>query len=75
MNVAVTGLNSSQTPSPGIGVIHSLRANSQPLSITALAYEMFSDGIHSLRLADRIVELPFPQNRPEEFLKKLAYWH
>jgi len=71
--VAVTGLNSSQTPSPGIGVIHSLRIDPQvQVSIVALAYDMFSDGIHSLPLADQVVEVPFPQTHPELFLKKLG---
>ncbi len=73
IHVAVTGLNSSQTPSPGIGVIHSLKADSrEQISVIALAYDMFSDGIHSLSLADWIVELPFPQHQPEQFLKKIS---
>ncbi len=73
ISVAVTGLNSSQSPSPGIGVIHSLQAGfGTEISVIALAYDMFSDGLHSLLLAEQIVELPFPKHQPEEFLKKLA---
>ncbi len=73
IHVAVTGLNSSQTPSPGIGVIHSLKAAPRArISIIALAYDMFSDGIHALSLAEQIVELPFPQHQPEQFLKRIT---
>lgn len=73
INVAVTGLNSSQSPSPGIGVIHSLKAEGQaPVSIIALAYDKFSDGLHSLPLADQVFEVPFPPHQPKQFLERLA---
>ena len=73
INVAVTGLNSSQSPSPGIGVVHSLKMDSSArISIIALAYDRFSDGLHSLSLADQVVELPFPQHQPEQFFQRLA---
>lgn len=71
--MAVSGLNSSQSPSPAIGVIHSLKAaSSARISIIGLAYDMLLDGSYSLPLADQIVELPFPVHHPEQFLKKLA---
>lgn len=72
INVAVTGLSSSDSPSPGIGVIHSLRTvSSININIIAIAYDKFSDGIHSLPLADKVILTPFPQTHPEQFLKKL----
>ncbi|MBI4495960.1 MAG: ATP-grasp domain-containing protein [Deltaproteobacteria bacterium] len=70
LRVAVTGLSSALAPSPAIGVIHSLRA--EPMSVVAVAYDRLSDGLHSLPLADRVVELPFPSHRPEAFLKGLG---
>lgn len=76
IHVAVTGLNSSQNPSPGIGIIYSLReAPGARIYVTALAYDRFSDGLQAMNFADQILELPFPEQQPDEFLRRIAALH
>ncbi len=61
LTIAVTGLNNTDNPGPGIPVIRSLReSNEFDLRIIGLAYENLEPGIYMRDLVDRTYRVPYP---------------
>lgn len=59
--IAITGINATDNPGPGIAVIKSLRAaESFDVRIIGLAYEILEPGIFRRDLIDKSYLLPFP---------------
>jgi len=72
--IAVTGLNATDNPGPGITVIRSLRAD--PLfsgRIVGLGYDSLDPGIYSRDLVDDVYLLPYPSEGVEALWDRLAY--
>jgi carbamoyl-phosphate synthase large subunit len=70
--VAVTGLNATDNPGPGVAVIRCLRDDPSAAGrIVGLAYDSLEPGIHDPALADRVYLLPYPSSGREALLERL----
>ncbi|MBI2527509.1 MAG: ATP-grasp domain-containing protein [Candidatus Rokubacteria bacterium] len=58
--VAITGLNASDNPSPGLTVARSLRLASPPPGLVGLTHEVLATGAYVDGLWDEVRLLPFP---------------
>ncbi len=75
-NIAVTGLNNTDNPGPGVPVIRALReAKDFEVHIIGLAYEPHDPGIYMNGIADKVYRLPYPSAGSETFLERLQYIH
>ena len=76
LTVAVTGLNATDNPAPGVAVIRALLADPEfDLTIIGLAYDALDPGIYMNDLCDRVYLIPFPSSGEEELLGRLAAIH
>ena len=74
VTVAVTGLNNTDNPGPGVPVIRALRDSEFfDVRIIGLAYENLEPGIYMPGIADRIYMIPYPSDGVEALLERLAY--
>jgi carbamoyl-phosphate synthase large subunit len=74
--IAVTGLNATDNPGPGVSVIRSLRAD--PLfqgRVVGLAYDTLDPGIYARDIVDDVFLIPYPSNGAEALKERLAYIH
>jgi carbamoyl-phosphate synthase large subunit len=61
ITVAVTGLNNTDNPGPGIPVIRALRESTEfDVRIIGLAYENLEPGIYMHDLVDKTYRIPYP---------------
>jgi carbamoyl-phosphate synthase large subunit len=61
IKVAVTGLNATDNPGPGVPVIRSLRdAFGDKLEVIGLVYDTLEPGIYIPGLAERYYQIPYP---------------
>ena len=61
LTVAVTGLNNTDNPGPGIPVIRALRESKEfDVRIIGLAYENLEPGIYMHNLVDKTYRVPYP---------------
>lgn len=72
--IAVTGLNNTDNPGPGIPVIRGLReSESFTVRIIGLAYESLEPGIYMRDLVDKVYQIPYPSVGTEALLQRLEY--
>lgn len=72
-NVAVTGLNATDNPAPGVAVIRSLREEPEWSGrIIGLAYDAYDPGIFDSQLVDAVYLLPYPNTGRQELLERLG---
>ncbi|MBI2867139.1 MAG: ATP-grasp domain-containing protein [Chloroflexi bacterium] len=74
LHVAVTGLNATDDPNPGIAVIQSLRDASglgDKVRIIGLAYDALDTGIYSGELVDEVYLLPYAAQGEGALLHRL----
>lgn len=70
--VAVTGLNATDNPGPGVGVIRCLRADPEFKGrVIGLAYDSLDPGIYDPELADRIYLMPYPSEGHQAIWERL----
>jgi carbamoyl-phosphate synthase large subunit len=70
--IAVTGLNATDNPGPGIAVIRALReSESFEARIIGLSYETLEPGIYMHWLVDKTYQLPLPSAGVEDLYKRL----
>ncbi len=72
--VAVTGLNATDNPGPGVAVIRALRAD--PLfkgRIVGLAYDALDPGVYLPGLVDAAYMIPYPSAGRSAIFDRLAY--
>ncbi len=72
--VAVTGLNATDDPNPGLAVIRSLREQEQwkgQLRIIGLAYDALDTGIHSPGVIDEVYLLPYASQGTASLIHRL----
>jgi len=69
--VAVTGINASDNPAPGIGVARSLKG--QNVKIAGLAYDAMEPGIYMDWLIDKSFLIPYPSAGSEALMERLLY--
>ena len=76
ITIAVTGLNNTDNPGPGVPVIRSLRDSSLiDARIIGLAYENLEPGIYMPGLVDKTYQIPYPSSGSEPFLQRIEYIH
>jgi len=73
-NVAVTGLNATDNPAPGVAVIRSLKEESDWSGrIIGLSYDAYEPGIFDSQLVDSVYLLPYPKDGKEALLQRFRY--
>ncbi len=78
LTVAVTGLNATDNPAPGVGVIRALRAASPKDGIgriVGLAYDALDPGAYAVDLISDVFLLPYPSQGLDAFRSRLEYVH
>lgn len=74
--IAVSGLNNTDNPGPGVPVIRALRESKDfDVRIIGLAYENLEPGIYMKDLVDKTYQIPYPSVGAEEFLDRILYIH
>ncbi|OQY79199.1 MAG: biotin carboxylase, partial [Ignavibacteriales bacterium UTCHB3] len=74
MKIAVTGLNATDNPGPGVPVIRSLKEGGLPeLQIIGLVYDSLEPGIYMDGLADKHYLIPYPSAGLEPLMEWLGY--
>ena len=76
--VAVTGLNATDNPGPGVSVIRALReakVDGEPIfkRIVGLTYDTLDPGIYSDDIVDDVFLLPYPSQGVDALRNRLAY--
>ncbi|MBI5215416.1 MAG: ATP-grasp domain-containing protein [Ignavibacteriae bacterium] len=76
LNIAVTGLNATDNPAPGIPVIRSVRHELKNIGkIIGLTYDAFDTGIYDGDLLDEVYLIPYPSEGEEALLRRIEYIH
>ena len=76
LTVAVTGLNASDNPGPGVAVIRSLRHSPDFRGrIIGLAYAALEPGLYAASVADHSFLLPYPSQGLDPLRERIAYIH
>ncbi len=72
--IAVTGLNNTDNPGPGVPVIRALReAKSFDVRIIGLVYENLEPGIYMDGVADKIYQIPYPSVGSDALMQRIDY--
>jgi len=76
ITIAVSGLNNTDNPGPGIPVIRSLRESRtfQP-RIIGLSYENLEPGAYMKEMADKVYMVPYPSQGMELLLNRILEIH
>jgi carbamoyl-phosphate synthase large subunit len=76
LTVAVTGLNATDNPGPGVTVIRAIRQDPDFKGrIVGLAYDSLDPGIYARDLVDDVFLLPYPSQGIEALKQRLEYIH
>ncbi|MDD2813102.1 MAG: ATP-grasp domain-containing protein [Bacteroidales bacterium] len=76
ITLAVSGLNNTDNPGPGVPVIRALReASGFRARIIGLAYENMEPGVYMEGLADRVYLVPYPSGGIEPMLARIEEIH
>lgn len=71
-NIAVTGLNATDNPAPGVGVARSIRKEpSWKGRIIGLAYDALDTGIYDNNIFDEVYLIPYPSDGEGSLLHRL----
>lgn len=74
--VAISGMNATDNPGPGVGVARSLRESSFPdLRIVGLCYGSMEPGAYLQEIVDASYLLPYPSEGVQPFFERLLYIH
>src|SRR4030042_1258956 len=72
INIAVTGLNNTDNPGPGVPVIRALRDSEEfDVKIIGLAYENLEPGIYMHDIVDRTYRVPYPSEGSDVLIKRI----
>jgi len=76
MNIAVTGLNATDNPGPGVPVIRCLREQDEfTPRLIGLNYDALEPGIYMDDIASANYFIPYPSNGLENLFERLMYIH
>lgn len=71
-NLAVTGLNATDNPAPGVGIARSVRRESQWRGkIIGLAYDALDTGIYNENIFDEVYLIPYPTDGEGSLLHRI----
>lgn len=72
--IAVTGLNATDNPGPGLAVIRALKAAASfDVTIIGLSYEALEPGIYLREYVDKVYQMPYPAAGQDVLMERLAY--
>ncbi len=76
ITVAVSGLNNTDNPGPGIPVIRALRDwKGKDIRIIGISYDHLEPGLYMHDLVDKSYSVPFPSEGADNLLLRLEYIH
>lgn len=76
ITLAVTGLNNTDNPGPGVPVIRSVKESGLfDVRVIGLAYETLEPGIYMEDIADKIYVVPYPSEGTGILMERLAEIH
>lgn len=76
LTIAVTGLNNTDNPGPGIPVIRGIRESKEiEARILGLAYENLEPGIYMPRMLDKAYMIPYPSSGMESYMERIEEIH
>jgi len=76
IHIAVTGLNNTDNPGPGVPLIRGIRESKDlDVRIIGLAYENLEPGIYMPGIADKTYLIPYPSSGSKVFLNRIAEVH
>ena len=75
LTIAVTGMNATDNPGPGVGVIRSVRAAAPGVRIVGLAYDVLDPGNYMGGIADHVYMVPYPSQGAAVLLRRLRSIH
>lgn len=74
--IAITGLNNTDNPGPGIPVVRGIReSNKFDVRIIGLAYENMEPGIYMEGALDKTYLIPYPSVGQEDFINRILEIH
>lgn len=72
ITVAVTGLNNTDNPGPGVPVVRGLKeAKDFKVRIIGFAYENMEPGIYMRDLIDKVYMIPYPSGGSSDFISRI----
>ncbi len=76
ITLAVTGLNNTDNPGPGVPVIRGAKESDDfDVRVIGLVYENLEPGIYMEDLCDRIFQIPYPSSGSEELIERVEHIH
>jgi carbamoyl-phosphate synthase large subunit len=75
LTIAVTGLNATDNPAPGVGVMRALRESDPEDRLIGLAYDALDPGVYAADIAREVFLIPYPSQGVAAFLARLTYVH
>ncbi|MBK6680221.1 MAG: ATP-grasp domain-containing protein [Ignavibacteriales bacterium] len=76
MKIAVTGLNATDNPGPGIPVMRSLQEGGfEDLKLIGLIYDSLEPGIYMDNAADVCYQIPYPSSGLDSLYERIAHIH
>ncbi|MGC9341561.1 MAG: hypothetical protein ACP5E3_02585, partial [Bacteroidales bacterium] len=74
IKIAITGLNNTDNPGPGIPVIRGIKDSDYfEAKIIGLAYENLEPGIYMENFLDKVYMIPYPSDGTEAFMQRIEY--
>lgn len=76
ITLAVTGLNNTDNPGPGVPVIRGAKESEDfDVRVIGLVYENLEPGIYMEGLCDRIFQIPYPSAGSDELIERIEWIH
>lgn len=76
LTIAVTGLNNTDNPGPGVPVVRGIRESHDiDARIIGLAYENLEPGIYMQDVADKAYKIPYPSAGTDVFMGRIREIH
>jgi carbamoyl-phosphate synthase large subunit len=76
ISLAVTGLNNTDNPGPGVPFIRGLKeSDTFEVFVIGLVYENLEPGIYMEGLCNRIFQIPYPSAGSDELIERIEYIH
>ncbi len=76
ITIAITGLNNTDNPGPGVPTIRGIRESEEfEARIIGLAYENLEPGIYIPGIVDKTYQIPYPSTGSEDFIARILEIH
>ncbi|KAF0235671.1 MAG: hypothetical protein FD181_3338 [Prolixibacteraceae bacterium] len=76
ITLAVTGLNNTDNPGPGVPVIRGAKESEDfDVRVIGLVYENLEPGIYMEGLCDRIFQIPYPSAGSDDLIERIEWIH